>query len=587
MQNTFNHFQEHWAKVLQNSFTQALSKTNGNLYGSDILQNDAWAQTCSTWLTSAQNFITGLSDTRLDQASMHKLQQQYMQDVSALWQEHSKVSDILEQDRRFKNQAWQQQSMSSFMAALHVLNSRYLSDMADSVQGNEEMRERIQFGIQQFTAATAPSNFLSTNIEAQQKIIATKGESIARGVQNLFQDLQKGYISMTDESQFEVGHNVGTSEGKVVFENELFQLIEYKPLTDKVHQRPFLMVPACINKFYILDLRPDNSVVRFALEEGHHTFIISWRNPSDSMAHTTWDDYVENGVICALQTIRDITGAKDINTLGFCVGGTILATAMAVLAARKETLIHSATLLTCLVDFSNTGVLGLFIDENFVRMREQQFAQGGILSARDLSTTFNFLRPNELVWNYMVDNYLKGDTPPPFDLLYWNCDSTNMPGRMYTWYLRNTYLDNQLMRPNAATVCGEKIDFRTVKQPVYLYGSRDDHIVPIEGAYASTQIFSGKKRFVMGASGHIAGVINPLKRNKRSYWTNDELPPSYNQWLEGTTEHAGSWWGDWRQWLKTQGGRMVAAPKQYGNSTFKPIEDAPGRYVREKANITK
>lgn len=582
MQHAFKTFQEQWIKAMQDSLMHTVNHTADTVYTGSLLPDDAWAQTCSTWGVSAQKFIEGLAQTRLDQSSLQQLQQQYIQEVGELWQQHPNIGDVLAKDRRFASPAWQQ-PISSFMAALHVINSRYLSRIADTVHGNEEMRERLQFGIQQFTAATAPSNFLATNAEAQHKIIATQGESIARGVQNLFQDLQKGYISMTDESQFEVGKNVGTTEGKVVFENELFQLLEYKPLTEKVHQRPFLMVPACINKYYILDLRPDNSMVRFALEEGHHTFIISWRNPNHSMANTTWDDYIEHGVICALQTISAITGAKNINTLGFCVGGTILASAMAVLAARKQPLVHSATFLTCLVDFSHTGVLGLFIDDNFVRMREQQFAQGGILSARDLSTTFNFLRPNELVWNYMVDNYLKGDTPPPFDLLYWNCDSTNLPGRMYAWYLRNTYLDNKLMQPNALTICGEKIDLSKVKQPVYLYGSRDDHIVPIQGAYAATQVFTGKKRFVMGASGHIAGVINPLKKNKRSYWVNDELPPSYEQWLAGTTEHAGSWWADWRQWLKTQGGRMVAAPKQYGSSQYQPIENAPGRYVQEKA----
>ena len=344
------------------------------------------------------------------------------------------------------------------------------------------------------------------------------------------------------------------------------------------------MIPACINKYYILDLQPENSMVRFAVEEGHHTFVLSWRNPDAEMAHMTWDDYIERGIITAMQKVLEASGAKKLNVLGFCVGGTMLATALAVLAARKQPLVHSATFLTCLLDFSDPGVLGLFIDENFVRWREMQFANGGLLPAGDLLNTFSFLRPNELVWNYVVDNYLKGETPRPFDLLYWNGDSTNLPGPWYAWYLRNAYLENKLMQPNATVVCGEKIDFGRIKLPVYLYGSREDHIVPIEGAYASVNVLSAcNKRFVMGASGHIAGVINPLKKNKRSYWSNDDLPATLPEWLAGATEHPGSWWADWSQWLGKQGDRLIAAPKRYGNTKLKPIEPAPGRYVKALA----
>jgi polyhydroxyalkanoate synthase subunit PhaC len=393
-------------------------------------------------------------------------------------------------------------------------------------------------------------------------------------------------VSMTDESLFEVGKNVATTEGKVVFENEFFQLLEYKPLTAKVYERPFLFIPPCINKFYILDLQPENSFIRYAVAQGHRTFVVSWRNPDESMRNTTWDNYVEDVAIQAIKVVQEIGGSKQINALGFCVGGTILSNALAVLAARGEKPVASATLLTTLIDFTDTGILDVFIDEGFVKYREGQFAKGGLMKGKDMASTFSFLRPNDLVWNYVVGNYLKGETPPPFDLLYWNSDSTNLPGPMYAWYLRNTYLENNLIKPGKATVCGEKIDLRKVDMPIYIYGSREDHIVPIGGAYASTHVFPGKKRFVMGASGHIAGVINPPAAKKRCYWTGSDtkFPKDAEQWIASSKEHPGSWWTDWSAWLKTHAGKQIAAPKTYGKGKHKAIEAAPGRYVKERAS---
>jgi polyhydroxyalkanoate synthase len=436
-------------------------------------------------------------------------------------------------------------------------------------------------------AASAPSNFMVLNAEAQKKAIETRGESIARGLQNLLKDMQQGHVSMTDESQFEVGKNVATTEGAVVFQNELFQLIEYKPTTAKVHERPFLVVPPCINKFYILDLQPENSLIGYLVSQGHRTFVVSWRNPDDAMKDMSWDDYVGRGALKAIEVTREIGGQDkkggQINALGFCVGGTILGTGLAVLAARGEKPVASATFLTTLLDFSDTGVLDLFIDEPMVKYREMQMGRGGLLKGQELASTFSFLRPNDLVWNYVVGNYLKGETPPPFDLLYWNSDSTNLPGPMYTWYLRNTYFENNLIKPGKVTVCGEKVDLSSVDLPVYIYGSREDHIVPIGGAYASVKHLPGKKRFVMGASGHIAGVINPPAKNKRSHWTNDKLADDQDEWLAGATEHPGSWWPDWAAWLKPHGGKQVPAPKAYGKGAYKAIEPAPGSYVKAKA----
>ncbi len=515
------------------------------------------------------------------------LQQQYLEEARALWSsglQHPPAPPAA--DRRFTGEAWTQSPLSSFSAAAYLLNARTLMGLADAVEGDEKARARIRFGVEQWMAAMSPSNFLALNAEAQKKAIDTQGESIAKGIANLLHDLRQGHVSMTDESLFEVGRNVATTEGAVVFENEFFQLIEYKPLTAKVYERPFLMVPPCINKYYILDLQPDNSLIRHAVAEGHRTFVVSWRNPDESMSQATWDDYIEQAVITAIHTVQAISGAEQINALGFCVGGTMLSNALAVLAARGEDAVASATFLTTFIDFTDTGILDVFIDETFVHFREMQMGQGGLMKGQDLASTFSFLRPNDLVWNYVVGNYLKGETPPPFDLLYWNSDATNLPGPYYAWYLRNFYLENNLVKPGKLTVCGEEIDMNLVDLPVYIYGSREDHIVPIGAAYASTQVLPGPKRFVMGASGHIAGVINPPAKKKRSHWTREDgkLPATLDGWLAGAQEHPGSWWTDWSAWLAGHAGKQIAAPKSYGRGArFKAIEPAPGRYVRQKA----
>jgi polyhydroxyalkanoate synthase len=518
---------------------------------------------------------------------LQALQQQYLQDAMGLFSEglsHPSQAPA-NTDRRFAAPAWGDNPVAAYAAAVYLLNARTLMGLAEAVDADAKTKSRIRFAVEQWMAAAAPSNFLAFNAEAQKKAIETKGESIAKGLKNLVHDIQQGHVSMTDESLFEVGKNVATTEGAVVFENELFQLIEYKPLTAKVYEKPFLLVPPCINKFYILDLQPENSLIRYAVEQGHRTFVVSWRNPDATLAHKTWDDYIEQAVIRAIGVAQDIGGSPTINALGFCVGGTMLGTALGVLAARGEKPVDSATFLTTFLDFSDTGILDVFIDESFVKYREGELGKGGLMKGQDLASTFSFLRPNDLVWNYVVGNYLKGETPPPFDLLYWNSDSTNLPGPYYAWYLRNTYLENNLVKPGKLTVCGEKLDLRALDIPVYIYGSREDHIVPIGGAYASTQVLPGKKRFVQGASGHIAGVINPPAKNKRSHWirADGKLPKTHAQWLEGATEHAGSWWTDWSQWLKGHAGKQIAAPKSYGKGKYKAIEAAPGRYVQAKA----
>ena len=539
--------------------------------------------------------MSGLS---LPLPALTNLQGEYVKQATDLWNQNlhhaeGKAKPAAPADRRFNGQDWMNNPASTYLAQMYLLNARTLMQMADSVEGEEKTRQRVRFAVQQWVDAAAPSNYLALNPEAQRRALESKGESITEGVKHLWNDIQQGHLSQTDESVFEVGRNVATTEGAIVFENELFQLIEYKPLTAKVYERPILFVPPCINKFYILDLQPENSFIRYTVGQGHRVFVVSWRNPDDSMARFTWDQYIEDAAIRAIAEVRDITGAETINTLGFCVGGTILATALAVLAARGEKPAASMTLLTTFLDFSETGVLALFIDEASVQLREMTLGPaspngGSLLKGQELASTFSFLRPNDLVWNYVVGNYLKGETPPPFDLLYWNSDGTNLPGPMFCWYLRNTYLENNLVVPDKLTVCGEKVDLRRLEAPTYVYASREDHIVPWDGAYRNTRVLGGAKgkvRFVLGASGHIAGVINPPAKGKRSHWIGSAtaLPATSKDWFAKAHEHPGSWWSDWADWLKGHAGKQIAAPRGYGDRTHKVIEPAPGRYVKQKA----
>jgi polyhydroxyalkanoate synthase subunit PhaC len=526
--------------------------------------------------------------------ALSTLQAEYMKEATALWNGAverftgaASAAPALG-DRRFSAGDWATNPAAALAAQTYLLNSRTLLKMADAIEGDAKAKARVRFAVQQWIDAASPSNYLALNPEAQRKALESKGESIAQGLAHLWGDIQQGHVSQTDDSVFEVGRNVATSVGAVVFENELFQLLEFKPLTAKVHQRPMLFVPPCINKYYILDLQPDNSLIRYTVSQGHRTFVVSWRNPDASLADKTWDDYIEDAAICAIREVQAISGQDQIDTLGFCVGGTILSTALAVLAGRGEQPAASVTLLTTLLDFSNTGVLDLFIDEPAVQLREAtigaQAPQGpGLLKGQELATTFSFLRPNDLVWNYVVGNYLKGVKPPPFDLLYWNGDSTNLPGPMFCWYLRHTYLQNELRQPGKLTVCGQKIDLSKIKAPVYVYASREDHIVPWEAAFESTRIMKGKLRFVLGASGHIAGVINPPAAKKRSHWVDGKLGGCAQPWFDSAKEAPGSWWTDWAAWLKPHAGKLVPAPKGYGDRSHKVIEAAPGRYVKAKA----
>lgn len=569
-QTMMMNWMQQWMK--QNPMQDWIKQDPQNLFSAD-----------SSMLKTLKDF-----GAEIDPAVLSRLQSEYFVELGNLWKDF--LSSKLPQfdDRRFSAADWHKQTMHAYNVAIYLLNARFLGLLTEAVQAPEKKKQKIRFAVQQMVDAMSPANFLATNPEAQAKVIETGGESLRQGMSLMLEDIQKGRISLTDESAFEVGRNVATTEGTVVYENRLFQLIQYKPLTKTVHQIPLLMVPPCINKFYILDLQPENSLVRYAVEQGHTVFLVSWANPDQSMSDVTWDNYIEQGAITAIETVQAITKQNKINTFGFCVGGTIVSTALAVLADRGIHPAASLTLLTTLLDFSNTGVLDVFVDELQVSMREQTIGQGGLLPARDLASTFSSLRPNDLVWNYVQSNYLKGQKPPAFDLLYWNSDSTNLPGPMFCWYLRNTYLENSLRVPGKLSVAGSPVDLGKIDAPVFIYGSREDHIVPWQAAFASATILNPKKksrnRFILGASGHIAGVINPASKNKRNYWVNDKIPADAQAWFDDATECPGSWWPEWADFLSEHGGKMVKAPIKAGAVGYSEIESAPGRYVKVRAD---
>jgi polyhydroxyalkanoate synthase len=522
------------------------------------------------------------------------LQGRYMQEQLRLWMEAMQPHEAAEAqapaDKRFIAPEWNSLPVFRYFRDSYLLTSKMMMQAVEQADMDAATKQRMRFFMRQYLDAAAPSNYLLTNPEAIKAAMESRGETLQEGMKNLLADMERGRISMTDETAFKVGENIATTKGAVVWENELIQLIQYAPLTEKVHELPLVMVPPCINKFYIMDLQPDNSLVRFALEQGHTVFMVSWRNVQPDQASLTWDDYIEDGVIAALARARHITGTKKVNALGFCIGGTLLAAALAVLERRGEYPAETLTLLTTLLEFTEVGDIRVYIDEKFVGRREKQLAKGGLVPGGELAGAFSSLRANDLVWPYVVNNYLKGKQPPAFDLLYWNADATNLPGPMYAYYLRNTYQDNKLAKPDALTMCGEPVSLKRLKMPTFVFNAREDHIVPWRGGYRSARCLGGDVTFVLGASGHIAGTINSALRNKRSYWIAParqgaaaKLGEDPDQWLERATEQPGSWWTVWAKWLAPRAGRMVAARRKLGGPKGRMIEPAPGRYVKERA----
>ncbi|KAA0579076.1 class I poly(R)-hydroxyalkanoic acid synthase [Azospirillum sp. B21] len=530
-----------------------------------------------------------------DPAKLMQAQMSLWQDYLTLWQrttqrffgqETQPVIAPAKDDRRFKDAAWDENTLFDFIKQSYLLSARWMQSTVNQVEGlDDHTAKKVDFYTRQFVDAMAPSNFVMTNPEVLRATIESGGENLVKGLEHLLKDLERGKgelrISMTDYDAFQLGKNIAVTPGKVVFQTSLMQLIQYTPTTPDVNKRPLMIVPPWINKFYILDLREKNSFIKWAVDQGHTVFVLSWVNPDETLAAKGFEDYMVEGPLAALDAIQKATGERDVNAIGYCLGGTLLASTLAYMAAKKDDRIKSATFFTTMLDFTEAGELSVFIDEEQLTFIEGQMAEQGYLDGSKMATTFNMLRANDLIWSFVVNNYLLGKDPFPFDLLYWNGDSTRMPAAMHSFYLRNMYQKNMLAQPGAVTLKGVPIDLTKVKVPALFLSAREDHIAPWKSTYSGAQLFSGPVKFVLGASGHIAGVVNPPAANKYCYWTSDKLAKTSDEWLEKATQTPGSWWPEWNKWVGQFADGKVPA-RQPGDGALPALEDAPGSYVKVK-----
>jgi len=520
-------------------------------------------------------------------AQWREREQRYLREQYELWQRY--IGSAQEpgklappsSDRRFRSEEWRHPYFA-YLAESYLHTQRWIEQAVSDAPLGERAKRKLAFFARQYIDALSPANFAWSNPQALKRALDTKGESLAAGLKNMREDSALGRVSNVDRRAYRVGDNLAVTPGSVVFENELVQLIQYRPSTDTGYQRPLVIVPPCINKFYILDLQPENSLVRYAVSRGHTVFMVSWRNVPRELSHLIWDDYLALGVMRPIEVAREICGVEQVNALGFCVGGTLLAAALAVLHARGERPVRSVTLLTTMLDYSDTGKLGVFIDEPYVAQRERQLAAGGILRGEELALAFASLRANDLIWRYVVNNYLLGNQPEAFDLLYWNDDSANLPGPMYVYYLRNMYLEDNLRKPRKLSMCGAPVDLARLDMPAYAVAAQQDHIVPWKTAYASAALLGGRIEFVLTASGHVAGVVNPPPGKRRRYWAGGSHSADSDAWLAAADRHEGSWWPHWARWLGRQAGKRMKA-RVPGHPRYPEIEPAPGRYVKESA----
>ena len=533
---------------------------------------------------------------KVDMDKLMGKQLNLMQQHMDLWQHanramlglEDKTPDLVEEDkgdRRFSDPEWQSNPVYSYIKQAYLLNSRMLSNIVDSIEFDDEKEaRRARFYARQYINSTSPTNMVLTNPEVCREILATRGENLVHGINNFVKDLQQSpvealKITQSDPDAFELGGNLAVTPGKVVFQNELLQLIQYTPATDKVYERPILFFPPFINKYYILDLDQKKSMTRWLVEQGFTVFMVSWVNPDAALAETTFDDYVVKGAVEAVKAALAISGAEDLHAVGYCVGGTLLAIAQAYLQAKDENSIKSCTFFTTLTEFSEPGELGAYVSEDMLPILEQNSRIKGIFDGRILALSFNLLRENNLFWSYFINNYLKGKDPVAFDILYWNSDSTNIPAETFSWYLRNLYQANKLQEPGAIEIDDTAIDLSRITTPSYVLATQADHIVPWQAAYASSRLYGGDVRFVLGASGHVAGVVNPPDPGKYPHFVSEYQGEDAEAWKAEAQEVAGSWWTDWQGWLLQQGDKQVKA-RQPGNKNFPPLEDAPGSYVK-------
>ncbi len=491
-------------------------------------------------------------------------------------------------DRRFKDDAWTESLVFDFVRQSYLLSSRFVNTVVSDVEGlDKQTKQKIDFLTRQFVDALSPSNFLMTNPEVLRATLDSKGENLVKGLENLLRDLERGEgklrISQTDETAFEVGRDLAITPGKVVFQNAMLQLIQYDPSTPDVARRPLLVIPPWINKFYILDLKPKNSFVKWATDQGQTVFVVSWVNPTADYRNKSFEDYMLEGILAALDAIEKATGEREVNAIGYCIGGSLLAGTLAYMKAKGDDRIKSATFFTTLIDFEEAGELKIFVDDDILANLEKEMNEKGYLDGRTMAGTFNSLRANDLIWSFVVSNYLLGKEPFPFDLLYWNSDSTRMPCAMHSWYLRQFYLQNKLIQPGGVSLGGVPIDLRTIDIPIFIVSTREDHIAPWKATYVATQVYSGPVKFVLAGSGHIAGVINPPTVSKYGYWVNSKRVKDPDTWLEGATQHDGSWWPEWGKWVGKHAGGKVAA-RIPGEGGLPAIEAAPGSYVRVRSD---
>jgi len=545
----------------------------------------------------ADAFLDLTAKLATDQNRVFQAQMELWNDYLRLWQ-HSAERMLGRQpapvitpdptDRRFRHADWNENLVFDFIKQSYLLTARWMQGLVRDVEGlDDKTAKKVDFYTRQFVDAMAPTNFLLTNPEVLRATAQSKGENLLKGLSNLLGDLERGKgrlsIAMTDHAAFEIGKNIALTPGKIVYQTDLMQLIQYDPATPTVHRRPLLIMPPWINKYYILDLRPDNSFIRWAVEEGHTVFVVSWVNPDTELAKKNFADYMVEGPLAALDAIEQATGEREVNVIGYCLGGTLLAATLAYMAAKGDRRIASATYFASLVDFSEPGEIEVFIDEEQLAALERKMNKRGYLAGHEMATTFNMLRANDLIWSFVVNNYLLGKDPFPFDLLYWNSDSTRMPAAMHSFYLRNMYQENKLVRPGGIRLKNVPIDLRRVEIPTYILSAREDHIAPWKSTYAGTQIYRGPVRFVLAGSGHIAGVVNPPTQTKYGYWTNATNAPMADEWLAGAEAHEGSWWIDWKQWIGAHAGEMVPARKP-GDGKLKVLENAPGSYAFIRAS---
>ncbi|MEO3475230.1 class I poly(R)-hydroxyalkanoic acid synthase [Roseomonas sp. CAU 1739] len=578
------------------SRTMADVAERGQRIVSDFLKRQSGSPADPDPLKIGNAFLEMTTRLMANPARLVQAQLGFWHDYLTLWQntarrmmgdETTPVIAEDDKDRRFKDDAWRDHEVFDFIRQTYLLSARYFRSVVEGTEGLEpKTAQKVDFYTRQFVDAMSPTNFLMTNPEVLRRTAETGGENLLRGLSNLLTDLERGRgklkIRMTDDTKFKVGDNIAVTPGKVVFQNDLMQLIQYSPTTETVLKRPLLIIPPWINKFYILDLRPKNSFIRWAVEQGHTVFVISWVNPDAKLAEKGFEDYMLDGPYAALDAIEKVTGEKGANVIGYCLGGTLLASTLAHMAAKKDTRVKSATFFTTMVDFEEAGELGVFIDEEQLSALEEKMSKVGFLEGREMATTFNMLRANDLIWSFVVNNYLMGQEPFPFDLLYWNDDSTRMPAKMHSFYLRRMYQQNDLVKPGEIDLLGVKLDLRKIKLPTYILSTREDHIAPWLSTYRATQIYKGPTRFVLAASGHIAGVANPPDAGKYSHWIGDDLPPDPEAWFKGATELAGSWWPDWHRWVSGLDKATVPA-RIPGEGGLPAIEDAPGSFVKVMA----